>query len=98
VGVAGALIGREEPIYRTLSRTAEMTAPPPTGTAPRLVRVPEEVARAVEERIRGSSFSSVDAFVSFVLARLLEKSGDAPFSEADEKALKDRLRSLGYID
>ena len=40
----------------------------------------------------------MDAFVAFVLARLLEQSHDAGFSEEDEKALKERLRSLGYID
>jgi hypothetical protein len=71
---------------------------PANGTATRVVRIPESVAHALEERIRGSSFDSVDAFVSFVLARLAERSGDIAFSEEDEKALKDRLRSLGYID
>lgn len=75
-----------------------MTGPPPTGTPTRAVQLPEEVARALEERIRGSSFGSIDAFVTFVLARLLEQTGETAFSEEDEKALKERLRSLGYID
>ena len=75
-----------------------MTEPPSEGTTTRVVRLPEEIARAVEERIRGSSFGSVDAFVTFVLARLLEQPGETAFSEEDEKALKERLRSLGYID
>jgi Arc/MetJ-type ribon-helix-helix transcriptional regulator len=75
-----------------------MTDPPADGTVFRVVRLPESVARAVEERIHGSSFGSVDAFVTFVLARLLEQTGEAAFSAEDEKALKDRLRSLGYID
>jgi hypothetical protein len=65
----------------------------------RSLRIPEETARALEERIRGSGFATVDAFASFVLARLLEKpAGEAPFSEEDERQLKERLRSLGYID
>ena len=64
----------------------------------RTIRIPEEVAIDVEKRIRGSGFASVDAFVSFVLARLLERSGEAPFSEEDEQRIRDRLRSLGYID
>ncbi len=72
-------------------------AEPAAGTS-RTIRIPEEVARAIEERIRSSSFGSVDAFVAFVLARLLEQSPDEAFSEEDEKALKERLRSLGYID
>jgi len=75
-----------------------MTDPPSEEKGTRVVRLPEEIALAVEERIRGSSFVSVDAFVSFVLARLLEQSGETVFSEEDEKALKERLRSLGYID
>lgn len=75
-----------------------MTDPPSEPRATRSIEISEEVARDIEERIRGSSFGSVDAFVTFVLARLLEQSGEVAFSEDDEKALKERLRSLGYID
>jgi Arc/MetJ-type ribon-helix-helix transcriptional regulator len=71
---------------------------PAGGFGSRGVRLPEEVARALEERIRGSSFESIDAFVTFVLARLLEQTGETVFSEEDERVLKERLRSLGYID
>ncbi|HTZ61188.1 MAG TPA: CopG family transcriptional regulator [Thermoplasmata archaeon] len=70
----------------------------PSPTATRTIQIPEEVARDLERRIQGSSFGSIDAFVSFVLARLTDETHDAVFSEADEKALKERLRSLGYID
>jgi Arc/MetJ-type ribon-helix-helix transcriptional regulator len=64
----------------------------------RVVAIPEEVARGIEQRIAGTGFASVDAFVEYVLARLLERSGEVPFSEEDERRLKERLRSLGYID
>jgi hypothetical protein len=66
--------------------------------AERTLRVPEETAAAIERRIAGSGFESADAFVAFVLARLLEESGDVPFSVEDENRIKERLRSLGYID
>jgi Arc/MetJ-type ribon-helix-helix transcriptional regulator len=66
--------------------------------AGRTVRLPEDLAHAIEERIRGTGFASVDAFVEFVLARLLEQPGEGAFSEEDERNLKERLRSLGYID
>ncbi|MCI4321900.1 MAG: CopG family transcriptional regulator [Thermoplasmata archaeon] len=56
------------------------------------------MAAAIDARIRGTGFASADAFVEFVLARLLETPGEIPFSEEDEKRLKERLRSLGYID
>lgn len=72
--------------------------PPPDPPATRSVRIPEEIARSVEARVRGSAFESVDAFVTFVLARLVEEPGGAGFSEDDEKRLRERLRSLGYID
>ncbi len=63
------------------------------------IALPAELVRAVEERMRGSAFPTVDAFVEFVLARLLERPGaDSGFSEEDERHLKERLRSLGYID
>jgi hypothetical protein len=64
----------------------------------RSVQIPEETAVALEARIRGTGFRTVDDFVGFVLARLLEVPNKEPFSEEDERKLKERLRSLGYID
>lgn len=75
-----------------------MPSAPPKTPATRTVELPEEVVRAIEERIRGSAFESPDAFISFVLARLLERPGDPAFTEEDERHLRDRLRALGYID
>lgn len=75
-----------------------MTAPPPSPNATRSVRIPEETARQIERKLAASSFGSLDEFVSFVLARLTESPGDAPFSEEEERQLRERLRSLGYID
>jgi hypothetical protein len=69
-------------------------APP----AVRTIRIPEEVARRLEPKLEGTAFDSVDAFVTFVLGRLLEEPGGPGFSEEDERVLKERLRSLGYID
>ncbi len=71
---------------------------PPSPPATRTVQIPEEVARAMEARIAGSGFRTVDEFVSFVLARLAEQPGSEPFSADDERSLRERLRSLGYID
>jgi hypothetical protein len=77
----------------------ERTDPPAAAAAPtRSVRIPEEVAATLEQRMRGSSFSSLDEFVTFVLARVAESPSEMPFSEEEEKRLKERLRSLGYID
>ncbi|MCI4373288.1 MAG: hypothetical protein L3K02_06575 [Thermoplasmata archaeon] len=80
-------------------------AGPPSSTAHsgpdaiRIVRLPEEIVRALELRMKGSSFESVDQLVAFILGRLLDHApGDTAFSEEDERLLKERLRSLGYID
>jgi len=70
----------------------------PSAPAVRTLRIPEELARRLESRLEGSAFDSVDAFVAFVLGRLLEEPGGPGFSEEDERVLKERLRSLGYID
>ncbi|MCI4345738.1 MAG: CopG family transcriptional regulator [Thermoplasmata archaeon] len=64
----------------------------------RLLRVPEEVAAAIEARLQGTGFANLEEFVTFVLSRLAESHGEVPFSEEEEARLKERLRSLGYID
>lgn len=75
-----------------------MTSPPPPSNASRDVHIPEEIARQIERKLASSSFGSLDDFVSFVLARLAGSPTDAPFSEEEERQLRERLRSLGYID
>jgi hypothetical protein len=72
----------------------------PSATGPRTVAIhlPEETVRGLEARMKGSAFPSVDAFVAFVLARLLEEPASPGFTEEEERRLKERLRSLGYID
>lgn len=64
----------------------------------RNVKIPEEVARQLERKLGRTSFASLDEFVSFVLARLAESPAETAFSEDEERQLRERLRSLGYID
>jgi Arc/MetJ-type ribon-helix-helix transcriptional regulator len=75
-----------------------MPDPVPPHPEPRTIRLSEDLVHGIEERIRGTGFESVDAFVEFVMAKLLERPGDGVFSEDDERNLRERLRSLGYID
>ncbi len=75
-----------------------VTEKSPTSAATRSVQLPAELVASLEARFRGTSFESVDAFIAFVLARLLDKPGTTGFSEEEEPSLKERLRSLGYID
>jgi hypothetical protein len=87
------------PIEPTGTNSAEAPSPaPPPGTT-RTIQLPEEVVRALEVRMKGSSFESVELLIAFILARLVDHApGETAFSEDDERLLKDRLRSLGYID
>jgi hypothetical protein len=62
------------------------------------IRIPIELADQLARRIEGSGFSTIDEFAAFVLARLLEEPATEPFSEEDERRVRERLRSLGYID
>ncbi len=96
MGVAGDR--RDDRIFRAGLGFATMTAVAIDGSRTRTIQLPEDVAHAIEERIHGTGFTSVDGFVEFVLARLLERPGEGAFSEEDERNLKERLRSLGYID
>jgi Arc/MetJ-type ribon-helix-helix transcriptional regulator len=73
-----------------------MPEPPKPRTV--AIQLPEELVRGLEARMKGSAFSSVDAFVGFVLARLLEEPAKPGFTEEEERRLRERLRSLGYID
>jgi Arc/MetJ-type ribon-helix-helix transcriptional regulator len=73
----------------------DLANPPP---ARRTIELPEELVAALEERVRGTSFDSVDAFIAFVLSRLFEEPGTTGFTEEEERSLKEKLRSLGYID
>ena len=74
--------------------TENSEAPP----ALRSVQLPEELVAALAERVHGTSFESVDAFITFVLSRLLDQPGTSGFTEEEERSLRERLRSLGYID
>lgn len=71
---------------------------PGSPVSKRTVHLPDELARGLEARMRGSSFPDLDAYVEFILARLLDEPSEEPFSEEDERRLRERLRSLGYID
>ncbi len=67
------------------------------------VSIPVPLFRKVEERIKGTGFTSVSSYVTYVLREIMaeedRKDDDQqPFSKEDEERVKDRLRALGYID
>jgi Arc/MetJ-type ribon-helix-helix transcriptional regulator len=63
------------------------------------VSIPTPLFRKVEERIKGTGFTSVSSYVAYVLREIItEEEEDEPFSEEDKERVKERLRALGYID
>jgi len=75
-----------------------VTESPGPSQQHRTIQLPADLVAALEARMHGTSFDSVDAFVSFVLARLLDQPASNGFTEEEERSLRERLRSLGYID
>ena len=67
------------------------------------VSIPKILADKIKERMKGTGFPSVSAYVAYVLRQVLssieeeERSKEA-FTKEEEEKVKQRLRDLGYID
>ena len=67
------------------------------------VSIPKILADKIKERMKGTGFPSVSAYVTYVLRQVLssieeeEKTKEA-FTKEEEEKVKQRLRDLGYID
>jgi Arc/MetJ-type ribon-helix-helix transcriptional regulator len=64
------------------------------------VSIPTPLFKKIEERIKGTGFTSVSGYVTYVLREVIseEEEGTEPFTKEDEERVKERLRALGYID
>lgn len=64
------------------------------------IKIPRELYRTLQDMIEGTGFSSVNEFIVFVM-RSLASSGtlkeDDQLTEAEVKAIRERLRRLGYL-
>ena len=64
------------------------------------ISLPIPLIEKVKEKIKGTGVNSVSAYVAFVLRQLLSSEdsvSDNVFSNEEEKKIRARLRSLGYI-
>ncbi len=67
------------------------------------VSIPKPLAEKIKARMKGTGFSSVSSYVTYVLRQVLssieedERSKQA-FTKEEEEKVKQRLRDLGYID
>ncbi len=60
------------------------------------IRIPTELYRKIEDKIAGTSFSSVDEYV--VMRLESEFPAEPVYSKEEEELIKERLRKLGYIE
>jgi len=63
------------------------------------IKIPRELYEKLREMIEGTGFSSVTEFIVFVM-RSLASSGkikEDKLTEEEVKAVRERLRGLGYI-
>ena len=67
------------------------------------VSIPKPLAEKIKERMKGTGFSSVSSYVTYVLRQVLssieeEERSKQAFTKEEEEKVKQRLRDLGYID
>ncbi|MEW6553593.1 MAG: CopG family transcriptional regulator [Actinomycetota bacterium] len=65
------------------------------------VSIPTPLFEKIKKRIEGTGFTSVSSYVVYVLREVLAEDAvdeKEAFSREDEERVKERLRSLGYLD
>lgn len=67
------------------------------------VSLSDDVIRRVEQRVSRTEFESVSEYIEFVLEEALyhveaEADTDDATEQVDESEVRDRLKSLGYLD
>lgn len=68
----------------------------------RTVELPERIVDRVEDRLPRTEFDTVEEYVTFVMEEVLyrveEETDDEDAPDVDEEEVRDRLKSLGYLD
>lgn len=59
------------------------------------IRIPGDLYKKIEDKIEGTSFSSVEEYI--VSALESEFPAEPVYSKEEEELIKERLRKLGYI-
>lgn len=68
------------------------------------VSIPRTLFKKIKTRIKGTGFSSVSHYVTYVLREIFaederqQSRTEQAFSPEDERRVKERLRALGYLD
>ena len=68
------------------------------------ISIPKSLADKIKDRLEGTEFKTVDEYVAYVMRQVIaniegkETEEKEAYSEEDEEAVKERLKSLGYMD
>ena len=66
------------------------------------VSIPIQLYEKIKERIKGTGFTSVSDYVTYVLREVLSslemEEKEEVFTKEEEEKVKERLRALGYLD
>jgi hypothetical protein len=60
------------------------------------VMIPRGLYQKIQEKINGTSFTSVEEYVAMLLEN--EFPEESEYSEEEEALIRERLRKLGYIE
>ena len=65
------------------------------------VSIPTPLAEKIKKRIKGTGFTSLSSYVTYVLREVIsgiDEEAEEVFTKEDEEKVKERLRALGYLD
>ena len=66
------------------------------------VELPSRIVERVEDRLPRTEFDSSAEYITYVMEEVLyrveQETEDDDFEEVDEDEVRDRLKSLGYLD
>ncbi len=69
------------------------------------ISIPKVLSEKIKKKMQGTGFNSVSSYVTYILRQVLSNSSNQPtkqekeaFTEEEEQKVKERLRSLGYLD
>lgn len=65
------------------------------------ITISEELYKKLEDSLKDSGANSVNELIAMIITEVMaeeEKAGVPEFSADEEEEIKERLRSLGYID
>ncbi len=65
------------------------------------ISIPTPLAEKIKKRIKGTGFSSLSSYVTYVLREIIsgeKEDSEEAFTKEDEKKVRERLRALGYLE